>query len=87
MAGPLCLLCALLIAPSASAHPHIWIETGATFVFERGKVISIRLDWTFDEFFSDTLLHAVPGTRRPGKLDERQIKHLYDHDCANLKTD
>jgi len=87
VAGSLCLLCALLATSPAAAHPHIWIDTGATFVFERGKVISLRLDWTFDEVFSDTLLHAVPGTRRPGKLDERQIKHLYDHDFANLKTD
>ena len=88
LTASLLLLCSLLgMVRIAAAHPHVWIDTVATFVFARGKVVSVRLAWTFDEDFSDTLLHAVQGTKRQGRLDERQIKHLYDHDFINLKTE
>ena len=87
LTASLLLLCSLLgMVRIAAAHPHVWIDTVATFVFARGKVVSVRLAWTFDEDFSDTLLHAVQGTKRQGRLDERQIKHLYDHDFINLRT-
>ena len=88
LAGSLLVLGSLLGGTGAAdAHPHVWIDTAATFVFEQGKVISLRFEWTFDEIFSDTLLHEVNATKRSGRLDERQIKHLYEKDFANLKTE
>jgi ABC-type uncharacterized transport system substrate-binding protein len=36
----------------AGAHPHIWIDVVATFVFENAKVTGVQFQWTFDEFFS-----------------------------------
>ena len=50
LGGSLLALGALLGGTvAADAHPHVWIETAVTFVFDQGKVISLRLEWTFDE--------------------------------------
>jgi len=45
---------ALLAVPGreAAAHPHLWIDTTGTILFDQGKVSAIRFQWIFDEFFS-----------------------------------
>lgn len=83
-----CILGLLVIlggATGADAHPHVWIDTVATFVFDRGKVVSIRLEWTFDEFFSESLLDSI-HSKKKGRLDAKEIKELYEKDFANLKN-
>ncbi len=72
-------------ASDAGAHPHVWIDTVATFVFERGKVVSIKLEWTFDEFFSESLLDSI-HPKKKGTLDAKEIKELYEKDFTNLKN-
>jgi len=82
-----CLLALVAIlgaATDASAHPHIWIDTVATFVFVQGKVVSLKLEWTFDEFYSDVLLDGL-DTNKKGRLDEKAVKELYERDFVNLK--
>ena len=34
------------------AHPHVFVETGVTVVFPPDGGVAVRLDWTYDEFFS-----------------------------------
>ncbi|HEV7275690.1 MAG TPA: DUF1007 family protein [Devosiaceae bacterium] len=49
------LIALLLLAPAAPvlAHPHLFIDAGATIVFDdSGAVTGIRHHWTFDEAFS-----------------------------------
>lgn len=88
LVGSLVVVGVLLgVLGTADAHPHVWIDTIATFVFEHGKVVSLRLDWTFDELFSDSLLQEVQAKKRPGRLDDRQVKQLYEKAFANLKTE
>ena len=37
----------------AWAHPHVWVEYDATFLFDdAGRVTAIRERWRFDEMFS-----------------------------------
>ena len=82
-----CYLAILAIVGATAvsdAHPHIWIDTVVTFVFDRGKVTRFRLEWTFDEFYSDVLLDSV-RPKGKGKLDEKAVKELYENDFANLK--
>jgi ABC-type uncharacterized transport system substrate-binding protein len=72
------------VAVDSGAHPHIWIDSVVTFVFERGKVVSLRLEWTFDEFYSDVLLDGLQ-TSKKGRLDDKAVKELYERDFVNLK--
>jgi ABC-type uncharacterized transport system substrate-binding protein len=42
--GLLILAVILALASGLHAHPHVWIDTVATFVFERGKLVGIKLE-------------------------------------------
>ena len=82
--GILALLAVVGAGADTDAHPHVWIDTVATLVFDRGKVVSIRLEWTFDEFFSESLLDSI-HPKKKGRFDEKETKELYEKDFANLK--
>jgi ABC-type uncharacterized transport system substrate-binding protein len=49
------LICASFAPSSGRTHPHIWIDAVATFVFADSKLTALRIQWTFDEFFSAAL--------------------------------
>jgi ABC-type uncharacterized transport system substrate-binding protein len=85
-ASTLALVAILGAATDADAHPHVWIDTVATLVFDRGKVVSIKLEWTFDEFFSATLIDSI-HPKRKGRFDAKETKEVYEKDFANLKED
>lgn len=41
------------VAAPAAAHPHIFAEAGVEVVFDdAGRLVGVRLSWTYDEFFS-----------------------------------
>ena len=39
----------------AEAHPHVWILAQAEMLHDGKRVTALRLDWSFDEFFSAIL--------------------------------
>lgn len=42
-----------LCAPSAHAHPHIFIDSGVEAVFDdQGRVTALRISWAYDDFYS-----------------------------------
>lgn len=43
----------LPVAQSASAHPHIFIDTGVEFLFDdQGRLGAVRVIWVYDELYS-----------------------------------
>ncbi len=45
--------CASLVPVTGQAHPHIFIDTAFGLVFDdSGQLSEIRIDWTYDEFYS-----------------------------------
>ena len=57
--------CSLLVAillffgtfiSPASAHPHVFVDYGISFVFDEKGLTGIAIDWAFDEMFSQMLL-------------------------------
>lgn len=36
----------------ATAHPHVWLDHYATLVWDKEKLVAVKVDWTFDEFFT-----------------------------------
>lgn len=74
----LLLLAAALVAwpPSpALPHPHVWITNGTTFLFQDGKLAGVRLEWAFDELFSDTLVREFDENKN-GKLDPAEVQQI-----------
>jgi ABC-type uncharacterized transport system substrate-binding protein len=78
------VLSVLMVAAPAAAHPHVFIENKVTFVFDAGKVTALRLNWVFDDIFSDSLLTQFDADG-DGAFDELESKALGEGVLPNLK--
>jgi ABC-type uncharacterized transport system substrate-binding protein len=68
----------------APAHPHVWIDAVATFVFEKGALVGLRQHWRFDELFSSFVIeeHDANGD---GVLDQAEIEAIREQAFSNLR--
>ena len=67
----------------AQAHPHVWIDAAATFVFADKKVVGVRVAWAFDELFSDFLRRQF-DPKKTGAFDTDALPKM-KADLAGLK--
>jgi ABC-type uncharacterized transport system substrate-binding protein len=67
-----------------AAHPHVWIDAAATFVFADGALVGLRQQWRFDELFSSFVLeeHDANGDRA---LDQAEIEAIRAQAFSNLR--
>lgn len=70
------VLPALTCAGTAAAHPHVFIDADAALMFDAtGKLAAIRVTWTYDEFYSLTMIEDAQldqdgdGIPEPARLD------------------
>ncbi len=63
--------------PPASAHPHVFVDYGITFVFDQQGLAGIAFDWAFDEMFTQMLVEE-------GDLNRDQ--HFDSREIAKIKT-
>lgn len=66
---------ALLVPAAGRAHPHVWIDSVTTFVFEDGQLVALRHRWQFDEFFGSFVIeeHDADGD---GAFDAAELASL-----------
>ena len=80
---------ALLVALAASpavAHPHVWIDARADFIFDRsGRLSALGIRWTFDEMYSVFTVRGL-DKNRDGRLNSDEIAPLIDGMMASLKS-
>ncbi|MDR3438284.1 DUF1007 family protein [Telmatospirillum sp.] len=81
LALPLCLL-----AGSAESHPHVWVDYDLTALFEQGRIVALRQDWSFDEDFSASVLTDVVKHRSKGPLLPGEVAKLERSAFSNLKN-
>ena len=77
------LLAALVPGP-VQAHPHVWVSTETTVLFEGGSIVGFRHKWTFDEFYSAMAIQGL-DTNNDGKLDRTELAELAKVNIAGLK--
>ncbi len=46
------LIAGLMLPLPVVAHPHVFVQTEMVIVFDGDGGVAVRLDWTYDEFFS-----------------------------------
>lgn len=75
--------CTALYATSASAHPHVFIDSRVTFLFAGKKLMGFRENWLFDDVFSDQLLQDYDadgdgsiGPAESNKLGKETLPNL-----------
>lgn len=77
----LALLAAL---PRAQAHPHVWIDAFVEVVFDQGRVTALRINWTFDPFFTG-MASADFDADGNAELDQEEAADLAANSAENLK--
>jgi ABC-type uncharacterized transport system substrate-binding protein len=64
----------LYCAETAQAHPHLWIITKATVLYENGAFVGLRQTWSFDKAYSTIAVEEMhkkeDGTYDPAELAE-----------------
>lgn len=63
--------------PPASAHPHVFVDYGMTFVFDQQGLAGITMEWAFDEMFTQMLLEEG---------DLNRDRHFDSREIAGIKT-
>ena len=75
----------LAISGSAGAHPHIWVDHDATFLFdEAGRVTAIRERWRFDEMFSTGVISDFDKNKDKA-FDAKELVKLKSAAFDNMK--
>lgn len=75
LAAACALAAAVLAAAPAGAHPHVWVGTVATFVFDGARLVAVRFDWTFDPFLSSMLKQDFDANR-DGRFDAEETAKI-----------
>jgi nickel/cobalt exporter len=74
----------LALATTASAHPHIFIDAGATISFDdSGRLVSIGNAWTFDEAFSVWQVQGL-DVDGDGITTSAEMQELADENITGL---
>jgi ABC-type uncharacterized transport system substrate-binding protein len=85
LAGVAIAACALALgAGPAAAHPHVWIDAVATFLFEEGMLVGVRHHWEFDEMFGSYVIEEQDADRN-GKLDGAEIASIQANAFSTLR--
>jgi len=85
LALPLALLVALAAAP-AGAHPHVWIDGRANFVFDpAGRLTALGIHWAFDDLYSVFTVQGL-DKNRDGKVDANELAPMVADMLKNLKA-
>ncbi|MBU3956257.1 DUF1007 family protein [bacterium] len=79
------LLCLIFFSNFLSAHPHIFIDCSADFVFDRNGLAGITIDWLFDEMYSSTIIYDYDKDE-DGVFCAGEIKMIEKESFSNLKN-
>lgn len=71
-------------APAARAHPHVWITSISTFIFENGRIVALDYEWRFDELYGALLVEEF-DRNRDRRFDAAETKVIQEKAFANLK--
>ena len=63
------------LAPRAQAHPHVWVVTETTVLYDNGTFVGIRHKWTFDEFYTAMAIEGL-DKNNDGKYDRGELAEL-----------
>lgn len=77
-------MASMATGPSATAHPHVFIDNISYVQFEDGKITGLRFHWTFDDIFSFLLFEDFDKDKTKS-FDEDEVQALRDGAFEALK--
>lgn len=82
---PLAFACGLAAGcSSASAHPHVWVATQSTAIFENGALTGLRYTWLFDEMYTASAIDGL-DKNNDGKVEGPELDELTKVNIEGLK--
>ena len=75
---------ALLGATPARAHPHVWVTTQTTVLYENGTIVGLRHKWSFDDFYTSMALQGL-DINNDGVYDRSELAELAKVNIDGLK--
>lgn len=85
MAGAALVGAALALgATAAGAHPHVWVTTETTVLYENGTITGLRQKWSFDDFYTAMALQGL-DTNNDGVYDRSELTELAKINMEGLK--
>ncbi len=68
----------------ARAHPHVWVTTETTVLYDNGTIVGLRQKWSFDEFYTSMALQGL-DTNGDGVYDRSELAELAKVNIDGLK--
>ena len=78
-------LFAVFMPASVYAHPHIFLDASAKFVFDKEGLKGVRLKWIFDEMYGNDIMFAYDEDENK-VLDKEEVKKIEKESFSNLKN-
>jgi ABC-type uncharacterized transport system substrate-binding protein len=82
-ASALAVIFGALLPGTASAHPHVFIDSRVTFLFAENKIVGFRENWLFDDVFSDQMLQDYDADG-DGRFSEAESDKIGAETLPNL---
>jgi ABC-type uncharacterized transport system substrate-binding protein len=74
----------LLGANPAAAHPHVWVTTETTVLYDNGTIVGLRHKWSFDDFYTSMALQGLDANN-DGVYDRSELAELAKVNIEGLK--
>lgn len=68
----------------ALAHPHIWVTTRTTILYDNGAIVGLRHAWTFDEYYTAMAIDGL-DTNKDGVYSREELAELAKVNVEALK--
>lgn len=78
------ILFAVLSSAALAAHPHVSLDARLEFEFDGPECRGVRVEWTFDPFFSATVIADFDANRN-GQFEETEVLRVHDGAFFNLR--
>jgi ABC-type uncharacterized transport system substrate-binding protein len=75
----------ILIPLNLMAHPHVFIDSQATFVFDDNGLSAIDIRWAFDEMFGATFIMDYDANAN-GVLEKNEVATIKEEAFDHLKN-
>lgn len=68
----------------AEAHPHVWVTTETTVLYENGTIVGLRLKWSFDDMYTAMAIQGL-DTNNDGVYSREELAELAKVNMDGLK--
>lgn len=69
---------------SALAHPHVWVTSQTTVIYENGAITGLKHRWLFDEFYTAGAIEGL-DKNKDGKVDRDELAELTKINVEGIK--